>query len=73
MIMEEKKEMIEEIDSGYHSIEEMREMFEDIFIENPKKISIQLYTKENQTLLGQGKEEYYLNRTIMSSIINNKI
>ena len=70
---ERKKEMIEEIDSGYHSIEEMREMFEDIFIENPKKISIQLYTKENQTLLGQGKEEYYLNRTIMSSIINNKI
>ena len=66
---ERKKELIEEIDSGYHSIEGIQSMFDNIFIENPRKISIQLYTKENQTLLSQDKEEYYLNRTIMSSIL----
>lgn len=65
-----KKELIEDIESGYHTIEDILTMFDNIFIENPKKISIQLYTKKNQTLINQSTEEYYLNRTIISTIID---
>jgi len=48
--------------------EDVVEVFEEIFIKNPRKISIQLFSGKSKLVMDSITEDYYLNKNIKTII-----